>query len=247
MFPQNNKLFITAVDTGVGKSILTSLLGLYYLNKGKKVVICKPIQTGEEKDTDLLKNLTGNKIPIFNSYSFLLPSAPSVASKYENREISTEKIISDIKVLEKKFDVVIVEGIGGIAVPITSFVIARSGNDEAISSRKQIATSALSEPPRNDVYLVADLIKDLNYPLIVVCRSTLGTINHSVLTLEFAKKKELDVLGFVISGYDEDTDDYVVKTAPEEICRITEQKCLLKIPFMKDLSHEKLKDQSYLI
>ena len=61
-FSKYKKIFITATDTGVGKSIFTSILASYYLSLGNEVTISKPIQTGDEKDTDLLADLTGNKI-----------------------------------------------------------------------------------------------------------------------------------------------------------------------------------------
>lgn len=205
----HSAFFITGTDTGVGKSIFTSILALYFLKQGKKVAISKPIQTGDELDTEILAKLTSRKIPIFNSYTFKLPAAPSVAAKAQKKKINVKKIISDIKKLEKKFDVVIVEGAGGIAVPITRDV--PSGR-------------------RYEHYLVGDLIKDLGYPAIVVARPGLGTINHTVLTLDYAKKKKIKVLGFVISGYDEDTKDIVIKTSPGEIERITGEKCIQKVP-----------------
>lgn len=192
-------VFITGTDTGVGKSIFSSFLALYWNDQGKKVAISKPVQTGAEKDTVFLSMLTGGKVPVFNSYSFNLPAAPGVAAKHENREIDIEKIILDIRKLEQEFEYVIIEGIGGIAVPIT-------GN-----------------------YLVADLIKDLNYPAIIVASPSLGTINHTILTIEFAKQKELDILGFVISGFDEDSNDPVIKTASEVISQVTSINCLMKL------------------
>lgn len=203
-------IFITGTDTGVGKSIFSVFLALYWHNQGKRVVISKPIQTGSEKDTDFLSVLTEKKIPIFNTYSFNLPAAPAVAARYENKKIDKEKIIMDIKKLEQEFEHVIVEGIGGIAVPIT------------------------------ESYLIADLIKDLNYPTIIVARPLLGTINHTVLTIEFAKQKKLDLLGFVISGYDEDTNDPVIKTAPDVIQETVSIKCLMKLPLFKKVDSKSL-------
>ncbi len=157
-----------------------------------------------------MKELTGNKIPVFNTYSFSLPAAPLVSARHENKKIEIERIISDIKSLEKKYDCVIVEGIGGIAVPI------------------------------NDNYLVADLIKDLNYPVIIVARPSLGTLNHSVLTIEFAKQKMLNLLGFVVSGYDEASSDLAIKTAPDMISEITKAQCLAKITRIKNMSYESI-------
>ncbi|OGI08930.1 MAG: dethiobiotin synthase [Candidatus Melainabacteria bacterium RIFCSPLOWO2_02_FULL_35_15] len=224
-------IFITGTDTGVGKSIFSSILALAFYNQDKKVCISKPIQTGSPRDTDFLGELTGNKIPIFNTYSFSLPAAPVVSAEHENKKIEIEKIISDIKKLEKEFDCVIVEGIGGIAVPIrnSSFVARRSEEQKTIhDSRFTIH------------YLVADLVKDLNYPLVIVARAALGTINHTVLTIEFAKQKRLNLLGFVISLYDETLDDPVIKTAPDIISRLTQVPCLMKVPKVKELSFKSI-------
>ena len=209
-------VFITGTDTCVGKTIFTSLLALLYQEEGKKVAISKPIVTGLPNDIDLLRELTGNKVQVFNTYSFSLPGAPSVAAKHENRIIDTGKIISDIRKLEKEYDHVIVEGIGGIAVPVV-------------------------ETCHGKFLLIADLIKDLNYPVIIVSRPTLGTINHTILTIEFAKQKGLNILGFVISGYDENTNDPVVKVAPDEISNITNIRCLMKVPFVEDISYKNLR------
>ena len=215
---QHSALFITGTDTGVGKSIVSAMLALMLLEQGKKIAISKPIQTGSNRDTDLLKELTGNKIDIFNTYSFSLPSAPLVAARFEKKDINVEKIISDIKSLEEKYDCVIVEGIGGIAVPLIEPMNLQIKNH----------------------YLVADLIKALNYPTIIVARPNLGTINHTVLTIEFAKQKELNLLGFVISGYDENTFDPAIKTAPEIISDITEVKCMFKFAKVKEISYNSI-------
>lgn len=230
-----NKLFITSTDTGVGKSIFTAFLALYYLSEGKNVAISKPIQTGNPKDTDFLKALTGKKIPIFNSYSFDLPAAPSVAAAYENKTIEIEKIISDIRNLEKEFDVVIVEGIGGIAVPI-----AVRCHPERSEGSLNVIRSFVADAPQDDIYLVADLINVLNYPIIIICRPSLGTINHTVLTIEFAKQRGLNILGFVISGYDETTNDTSIKTAPLEIEKITNVPCIMKFPKITEVNHNSL-------
>ena len=232
-------IFITGTDTGVGKSVFSALLALLLHNEGKQVCISKPIQTGSPKDIDFLSELTGTKIPIFNTYSFSLPAAPLVAAEYEKKEIDINNIISEIKKLEKEFDCVIVEGIGGIAVPI-AMRHCEEQSDEAISRTLEDCFVGANAPPRNDVYLVADLIKDLNYPVIIVARPSLGTINHSVLTIEFAKQKMLNLLGFVISGYDENLNDPAIKTAPNIISELIGLKCLMKIPKVKKLDFESI-------
>ena len=87
---------------------------------------------------------------------------------------------------------------------------------------------------------MADLIKDLNYPVVIVASPLLGTLNHSVLTIEFAKQKRLNILGFVISGYNEVSSDPVIKTSPDVISEITKIKCLMKVPMVKKMSFESI-------
>lgn len=210
-------VFITGTDTGVGKSIFTSLLSLFYLNKGKKVAIAKPLQTGITKDTDYLSFLTENKVPIFNTYSFKLGAAPLVSAKAEDKRIDINKIVSDLKNLENDFEFLIIEGVGGISVPL------------------------------KENYLLSDLMTELNYPVIIVARATLGTINHTVLTIEFAKQKKLNVLGFVVSGYNENSNDIVVKTAPSVISEITGVECLLKIPMLENINYNTINKTASLL
>jgi len=210
---EQKTIFITGTDTSVGKSIFTAVLALALFNQGKKIAISKPIQTGLPRDTDFLTELTGSKIPVFNTYSFMLSAAPVVAAKEENKNIDIQKVVSDIRSLEKEFDHVIVEGIGGIAVPVEA-----------------------CQRWHGTPLLVADLIKDLNYPVVIISRPTLGTINHTILTIGFAKQKKINILGFVISGYDEKINDVIIKTAPEVISNITQIKCLMKLPIFKEIS-----------
>ena len=209
-------IFITATDTGVGKSIFTSILAISEYRSGKKVAISKPIQTGIQKDTDILYNLTGGEIPIFNLYSFSLGAAPLISQRVEEKQINLEKVISGIRKLENEFDCVIVEGIGGIAVPLLE--------------------------KDSEIYTIGDLIKDLNYPAIIVSRSLLGTINHTVLSIEFAKQKGLNISGFIVSGYEKNTKDIVIKTAPEVIFEMTGVSCLLKVPLLKEISYKAIND-----
>ena len=93
----------------------------------------------------------------------------------------------------------------------------------------------------NGSYSVADLIKDLNCPVVIVARPTLGTINHTILTIEFAKQKGLNILGFIVSGYSNKTKNIAEITAPEIISKITKLKCILKIPFLMGINHENIK------
>ena len=156
----HKKIFVTGTDTGVGKTFVSSLLckigGYDYF---------KPIQTGkiEGTDSDFIKNTTGAKIHK-EVYLYDQPVSPHLAAQQSNDEIVLEKIKLP------SADKLIVEGAGGVLVPI------------------------------NKNQFIVDLIKYLNLPVIVVCRSTLGTINHTLLTIEALKLRKIDIIGVVMNG-----------------------------------------------
>ncbi len=163
-------IFITATDTNIGKTIISSLLCQSLLEHNyKKVNYCKPIQTGADDDTTTVLNITDLKQQknISPIYYYNLPISPNRASSIENRPI-------DFKVLKKYFDnmqgISIWEGAGGIEVPLTK-------------SKTTI-----------------DLIKMFNIPIIVVSSTKLGTINHTILTVKNAFINNIKVAGIILVG-----------------------------------------------
>ena len=173
-------IFITGTDTGVGKTVVCAALALAFKNKGMDVGISKPIATGAirknkclmSEDMEFLRKITNIKDPLslVNPYCTDLPLAPNLAFKLRNKIVSISKILDSIKELNKKHDLLLVEGIGGISVPI------------------------------KDDYLVIDLIKDLDASLIIVSRNGLGTINHTLLTIKEARDRGIDILGVVFNN-----------------------------------------------
>ncbi|MCY4321537.1 MAG: dethiobiotin synthase, partial [Bdellovibrionaceae bacterium] len=156
---KQKKVFITGTDTEIGKTVVS--LGLCLLWKAS---YWKPVQTGEASDTDFIKKfLPENKI-YPSSYQFKLPLSPNQASFKENKQIDLKKINPPKK------SCLVVEGIGGVYVPL---------------NKKQS---------------VLDLIKLINFPTIVVARSGLGTLNHTLMTLSILKEKKIKVLGVILSG-----------------------------------------------
>lgn len=170
--------FISATDTGVGKTyfsikIINELMHSGLLQKNE-IAYFKPIQCGEElsdtgsrTDFSYVSEKTG--VDVYNSYFFSAPASPNYASELEGLEVDIDKIIKDYQDLEKNYKMVLVEGAGGLAVPL------------------------------NEDFLVSDLIKTLKLPLLLIARSDLGTINHSLLSIEHAKNKGLEILGVVFS------------------------------------------------
>jgi len=176
MNPLPNGIFITGTDTGVGKTAVTAALAWCLKRSGLNVGVMKPVQTGTEfsglSDLEFMERVTGESYPTEDHcpYRFSHPLSPLAASKLEEREISTEKIKGAFGRLSDTHDVVLVEGAGGLLVPIT------------------------------ETYTMADLARDLGLSLIVVTRPDLGTLNHTALTVESAKSRSLPVLGIVINN-----------------------------------------------
>lgn len=163
-------IFITGTDTGVGKTLISSLLVSYRLAQHWSVRYFKPIQTGGDSDCDTVKNLTAcsEDTLIRPLFSFPKPLAPFSAAKEDNQTIDIQVIVDYWQTCEAGF--YIVEGAGGLLVPLAKNTLIR------------------------------DLIKALNLPLLIVASTRLGTMNHTLLTIEAAQKAEIPIKGIIFSG-----------------------------------------------
>ncbi len=170
-------IFVTGTDTGVGKTVASATIALVLRQAGRRVAVMKPVQTGagEEGLTDIgfIQRVIGaDRSPeAACPYRFELPLAPLVAAKLAGQLIDVDKIKSAYFDLSSSHHVVIVEGAGGLLVPMT------------------------------ETYFMSDLASDLRLGLIIVIRPGLGTLNHALLTLEHARSRGLSVLGFVINNF----------------------------------------------
>jgi dethiobiotin synthetase len=172
-------VFITGTDTGVGKTFVAVKLIEAMKNKGLKVCPMKPVESGCRirkdrlipEDTVKMLKASGLKesIDVVNPYRLRHPLAPSIAAEIEGVRINKKKIFLAYNRLLSKYDVTIVEGAGGIMVPIY----------------------------KN--YLFLNLVEELNLPVVIVSRPSLGTINHTLLTIEALKNKKLNILGVIIN------------------------------------------------
>ncbi|EJS15008.1 dethiobiotin synthase [Bacillus sp. SIMBA_074] len=169
--------FIAATDTEVGKTVVTGALAGIFRERGHNVGVYKPLQSGHvasnpEGDAARLKALSGvpTKEDEICPYSIEEPLAPRLAMKRAGRTVMLKEITAHYNELLKEFNSLLVEGAGGLAVPYT---------EDA---------------------LVIDFAKELELPLIVVARPTLGTVNHTVLTISYAKAHGLTVAGVILSG-----------------------------------------------
>ena len=175
-------IFVTGTDTGVGKTVATAALGLALRERGVDVGVMKPIETGAPlvegrrvgEDAAALRRLLAPDDPIedVNPIALALPAAPSAAAKQEGVTIDLDRIREAYERLAARHDVVLVEGAGGLLVPIDAKTT------------------------------MADLALSLDAPLVVVARMRLGTINHTMLTLREAEGRGLRVLGVVLNAWD---------------------------------------------
>lgn len=178
--------FILGTDTDIGKTYISSLLFKSLLPEN--VGYYKPFQTGCPKikeeflplDADFLCKFSNSNLKKEMSiYLFSVPVSPHLAAELDKIEIDISKVINHFETLKKSYNLLIVEGAGGTYVPII----------------------------RNSYYMF-DLIKDLNLPVILVCSSKVGCINHTLLTIEFLKSKNIKIHGIIFNKY---TDEFYEK------------------------------------
>jgi dethiobiotin synthetase len=215
-------IFITGTDTGVGKTYVG--VGLIRAAKGNGLSVCplKPVETGCRvkngdlipQDTRRLMRASGVKEPmdLVNPFKMRSSLAPSVASEIEGIPIDTKRIISSYARMRGKYDLTIVEGAGGIMVPVRG------------------------------KYLFLDLIRDLKIPLVIVARPGLGTINHTLLTIASAVNKKLNVIGVVINYAIQKRRGVPEKTNPAVIENLGGVPVLGTVPYLKDSSRDRSKE-----
>jgi len=195
--------FVTATDTDVGKTYISKGLACAFSKLGKRVGYFKPFQSGivKNESTDAeIIREACKDAAIKNSYITKTPSAPSLSAKIDGVEIKLEKVKNDYEDFKKGLDVVIAEGSGGLYVPVT---------------------------PNK---LMSDTIKMLKIPVLVVARPNLGTVNHTLMTLKCLETEDIKVLGVVISGYPEGSNDPSILNAKKMIERYSNHKVLSQIP-----------------
>lgn len=169
--------FVTGTDTGVGKTVASAWLAAVARSVGRTVRYVKPVQTGlapgaPGSDHDFVRAAAG--VDSMELLRFPEPLAPAVAADLAGDPIDPEALVAAVKALGADVDELIVEGAGGLLVPLA------------------------------DGWTMADLPAALDAELVVVVRPGLGTLNHTALTLEAARTRSITVAGLVISGWPAD-------------------------------------------
>jgi len=181
----NKGIFITGTDTGVGKTLVACGIARLLKSWGVNVGVMKPVASGDQEDARRLLRAAGIKedLPLINPQFFRAPLAPSAAAALEGRRVRSEIIYKAYWQLSKKYDVMVVEGAGGVKVPLGE-----------------------------STYMV-DLIEALRLPALVVSRASLGTLNHTLLTLDALAAGKVPVFGVLFNGGTGKTP--AEKTSPE--------------------------------
>ncbi|MBC8412908.1 MAG: dethiobiotin synthase [Nitrospira sp.] len=210
----NKGLFITGTDTGIGKTFITG--GLLRVLKAGAVNACpmKPAESGCKifqgqlipADAVKLLKAAGLKesLDLVNPYRLRNPLAPAVAAGIEGLSIKKAKILSAYKILSNKYDTVLVEGAGGLMVPL------------------------------NSRYCFADLAADMGLPLLIVARPGLGTINHTLLTIEAARARGIEIAGVVFNHAEGGRQGLSVKSNPDVISKLGRVRIFGTVPHCKD-------------
>ncbi|SFD63200.1 dethiobiotin synthetase [Paenibacillus catalpae] len=202
-------LFVTGTDTGVGKTILTAAIAAVLRAEGVNVGVWKPVQSGASTgsgmtDAERLLQLTGirERPEAVAPFTFEAPLTPVLAAKQSGVTLSLKELISAGAPLVDRYQALIVEGAGGVAVPLT---------DDA---------------------LMADFISELRLPALIVARSGLGTINHTLLTASYLKQLGVPLIGVIMNDCTEPDDDPSIAANAELIESYGGLKVLGRFPLL---------------
>jgi len=197
-------LFITGTDTGVGKTRVTCWLARELVSRSLRLGLCKPVATGAMKlegkrvweDTESLRAVCPTSVneKLITPIHLLEPLAPNVAARrdpdWQGRTLALLDYQQAIDAWTRRCEMLLVEGVGGLLCPIT------------------------------DKETVADLAAWWGRPILVVARLGLGTLNHTLMTVEIARARGLDVLGILINRSDPAPLTVSDETNPAEMRRL---------------------------
>ncbi|PSP79996.1 dethiobiotin synthase [Halobacteriales archaeon QS_4_69_225] len=171
----NETVAVVGTDTGVGKTVVTAALVARLRRDGVDARAVKPAQTGfpEDDDAGYVRDVCSTEAAASRLRTFGEPLAPAVAARRADDPLAYEPLLEESRAALDAAEVGVLEGAGGLRVP-------------------------LSNEPRREI---VDLVADLSLPALVVARSGLGTLNHTALTVEALRGRDVDVLGVALNRY----------------------------------------------
>lgn len=211
-------LFITATDTEIGKTMITGAIAAALKARGKNVGVFKPLASGGiltpegrllSEDASFLMQAAGigeeRRLEV-NEVCLEPALTPAVAARVTSIQIDMEKIIENLLENAKQYDIVLVEGVGGITAPLWQD------------------------------YLIVNLMQRLQLPALIVAKPGLGSINHIVLTYEYAKQHQVRLDGVIFNMWDAEHAGILEASNIEYIKQLTQLPILGRMPASKELS-----------
>ncbi|MCP4481670.1 MAG: dethiobiotin synthase [bacterium] len=203
-----NNYFITGTDTDAGKTVVTALIADYFKSQGGNVITQKWLQTGNinfSEDLEYHLNFMEEELneefkELICPYIFKFPASPHLAASLENREVDKTYIIDCYKKLAENFEAVLVEGSGGVLVPY------------------------------DQKNFVIDITKDLQLETIIVSLNKLGSINHTLMTIEVLKARRIKIKGIIFNNAPQ-ADSVILADNIEIIKKISQVPILGVVPF----------------
>jgi len=193
---QNKIYFVSGIDTDIGKSIATGMMARFLHRAGHKVITLKLVQTGNtEFSEDIARHREIMGCGLFPEdrehltapeiYTF--PASPHLSAKIDKRPVDPAKILHAVDTLQERYETVLVEGAGGLAVPL------------------------------NEDLLTVDFAAGQNWPLILVTSGRLGSLNHTILSMEAALSRKMRIAGVVYNEFP--AADPLIETDSERMIR----------------------------
>jgi dethiobiotin synthetase len=209
-------LFITGTDTDVGKTYITAGLAVVLRKMNVDLGVMKPFAAGsaqkkgyKSEDVEILSRSANSCDPenLVNPQFFPIPASPYTAWKKLKIKPKIPTVLSSFKKLKKLHDMLLVEGMGGIMTPILKD------------------------------YYITNLIKEMKIPAVIVTRSKVGTVNHTIMTVKMCEKYKIPIKGIIINNFDK---GYPIKELTRDLKNLTGVPILGSIPFIKDMSDSSL-------
>ncbi len=208
-----NGIFITGTDTGVGKTIVAATLAYALHQRKVNFGYIKPMESGikdndylvQKSDAALVKK-AGALPETLNEivpFTFKEPLAPLLAARREGIKITKNKLVSSIKERINPGRLTIIEGAGGLLAPIC------------------------------ENYLILDLIKELQFATLIVCRTALGSVNHTLLTLDRLRRDKINPIGIIANHVTSDN-DIAATTFITQLSEFDQVPILGELPYIND-------------
>lgn len=210
-------LFISGTDTDVGKTYVAAGLAVTLRKMGVDVGVMKPFAAGnaqkkgfKSEDVEILANAAqvSDSENLLNPQFFPIAASPYTAWMNLKVKPRINSAISNFKTLSKIHSMMLVEGMGGIMTPIL----------------------------KN--YFVVDLIKEMRTPAVLVTRTKVGTVNHTIMTVQMCRNYKIPIKGIIINDFD--SDGYKTRELTRDLKSLTQVPILGSIPFIKDMSDTSL-------